>query len=55
VAVWGYAELVEEEGHLAALLAGEAAAVAACLAEIDAADRGDRPARRSTQSRPSGL
>jgi hypothetical protein len=53
VAVWGYAELVEDEGHVAALLAGDPRAVAVCLGEIDRrpADAG-RPARRPAQDRP---
>jgi hypothetical protein len=35
VAVWGYRELVEDEGHVAALLAGEPGAVAVCLGQLD--------------------
>jgi hypothetical protein len=53
VAVWGYAELVEDEGHVAALLAGDPRAVAVCLGEIDRRPADAvRPARRPAQDRP---
>jgi hypothetical protein len=53
VAVWGYPELVEDDGHVAALLAGDARAVAVCLREIDRSAGGARPTvRRSAQDRP---
>lgn len=52
VAVWGYRELVEDEGHVAALLTGEPTAVVACLAEIDLADAEAPPGRRSARVRP---
>lgn len=53
VAVWGYAELVEDEGHVAALLAGDPRAVAVCLGAIDRhAGAADRPARPSARDRP---
>lgn len=50
VAVWGYRELVEDEGHVAALLAGEPRAVAVCLAEMGSSgDRAVTPFRRSVR------
>lgn len=51
VAVSGYRELVEDEGHVAALLAGESHALAVFAAELDPTP-GSGPPTRPVRRRP---
>ncbi len=52
VALWGYPELVEDETHVAGLLAGDPGAVAVFDARLDAGSGPGHPERRSARGRP---